>query len=361
MPTDMQRPIFLSGKVLMDDGTPPPDSVVIERVCNGTPRPEAYTDSKGRFQFQLGQNSGMMADASVANLGGDFGGASRSSTGMGGMSGMGGMGGRGVSERDLMGCEIRASLAGYRSEAISLTNRRFMDNPDIGTIVMHRMANVEGLTFSATSAMAPKDAKKAFDKGKDFMRKKKTVEAQKEFEKAVQIYPKYANAWSELGLTHDLQQHSAEARNAYEQALKADSKLVLPYVKLSMMFGSEKKWKECAESSGRALKLNPFDFPEAYFYSAVANLNLQNFDEAEKSAREGIKLDTRKRFPKMRHVLGIVLAQKNDVPGAMETMKDYMSLLPQGSPELTVVKNQIAQLEKVAQANQPKAAEAQQQ
>src|SRR3954464_4985940 len=37
-----QRPIFLSGKVMLDDGTPA-ESVVIERVCNGNPRAEAYT------------------------------------------------------------------------------------------------------------------------------------------------------------------------------------------------------------------------------------------------------------------------------------------------------------------------------
>src|SRR5438046_9931772 len=30
---DQQRPIFISGKVMLDDGTPPGDSVVIERVC----------------------------------------------------------------------------------------------------------------------------------------------------------------------------------------------------------------------------------------------------------------------------------------------------------------------------------------
>src|SRR5262249_57564148 len=53
---EMQRPIFLSGKVMLDDGTPPPETVVIERICNGNPRPEAYTDSKGRFSFQLPNN-----------------------------------------------------------------------------------------------------------------------------------------------------------------------------------------------------------------------------------------------------------------------------------------------------------------
>src|SRR3954463_11793149 len=48
---DMNRPIFLSGKVQMDDGTPPPESVVVERVCQGYVRPEAHTDSKGHFSF----------------------------------------------------------------------------------------------------------------------------------------------------------------------------------------------------------------------------------------------------------------------------------------------------------------------
>src|ERR1700730_637518 len=73
---DQQRPIFLSGKVMLDDGTPPPDSVTIERVCNGNPRAQAYTDSKGRFSFQLGQTQGIMQDASVSSGDGRFGGGS---------------------------------------------------------------------------------------------------------------------------------------------------------------------------------------------------------------------------------------------------------------------------------------------
>ena len=48
-PQEMPRPIFISGKVMLQDGTPPPDSVVIERVCNGLARPEGYTDSKGQI------------------------------------------------------------------------------------------------------------------------------------------------------------------------------------------------------------------------------------------------------------------------------------------------------------------------
>ena len=79
---------------------------------------------------------------------------------------------RGVSERDLMGCELRATLAGFRSDIVSLNGRRAMDNPDVGVIILHRMANVEGFTYSGTSAFAPKDAKKAYDKGREAVKKR---------------------------------------------------------------------------------------------------------------------------------------------------------------------------------------------
>src|SRR5882724_2385947 len=115
---DQQRPIFISGKVMLDDGNPPGDSVVIERVCNGNPRAEGYTDSKGRFSFQLGQNQGVMQDASMGSAGvGGIGGYGTQGGTFGNDRTGGGFGGAsrggGFSERDLMGCEIRAALPGF--------------------------------------------------------------------------------------------------------------------------------------------------------------------------------------------------------------------------------------------------------
>src|SRR5687768_5738719 len=44
---EQPRPMFLSGKVMLDDGTRPPIGVLIERVCGSVIRPEGYTDSRG--------------------------------------------------------------------------------------------------------------------------------------------------------------------------------------------------------------------------------------------------------------------------------------------------------------------------
>ena len=338
---EMQRPIFISGKVVTEDGTPPPEQVIIERVCNGQPRPEGYTDSKGRFSIQLGQNSHMMMDASVGAASDNFPGSNNSPGGFGGIGGRG----SGISERDLMGCELRAVLAGYRSEPVHLGGRRMMDNPDVGTIVLRRLGNVEGLTYSATSMMAPKDAKKAYEKGMDRVKNKKPADAQKEFEKAVALYPKYAAAWFELGAIHQAQNRPAEARKAYEQSLAADSKYTKPYLNMALLSAAENNWQEVADTTERLVRLNPVDYPNAFFYNSVANYNLQKFEAAEKSAAEAVKLDTNHRLPKAQHLLGVLQAMRNNLSGAAENMKAYLKYAPQAN-DAENVKKQLAEIEK---------------
>jgi tetratricopeptide (TPR) repeat protein len=338
---EMQRPIFLSGKVTMEDGSPPPESVVIERVCNGIHRAEDHTDSKGRFSIQLGQNRGLMQDASVSSATDGFG-----TPGLGTQSrGAGGPMGGGISERDLMGCELRASLPGYQSSIVNLSGRRVMDNPDVGTIFLKKLGNVEGTTISITSQLAPKDARKAYEKGRELASKKRIADARKEFEKAVAVYPKYAVAWNDLGLIMLAQSEKDKARDAFAKALEADNKFIKPYLQLALLSAGEQKWQDVADTTGRIIRLNPVDFPEAFFYNAVANYNLQKFDDAEKSAAEAVKLDLRHRLPKAQHVLGVLMAMREDFQGAAENMRGYLKYAPQAT-DADMVKNQLTEIEK---------------
>lgn len=339
---------------MMEDGTPPPEPVTIEMVCNGRPRPQAYTTGKGNFSFQLGQNTGVIPDASVDSLGG--GGMGMPGGRTGGMQQPGGFGGRGggMSEQQLMSCELRAALPGYRSEVVNLAGRRSLDNPDVGTIVLRRMGNVEGTTISMTSMAAPKDARKAYEKGRDALKKKKTADAEKELQKAVTAYPKYAAAWYELGLAQEMQDRAGDARTSYGQALAADPKFLKPYLQLAAIAARENKWQEVADSTDRAIKLDPYDFPQAYLYNSIANYNLGKLDAAEKSAREAQKLDTAHRFPKVNHLLGVILADRRDYSGAAASMRDYLKFAP-GAQDADNVRSKLTELEKLAGGAQPAA------
>lgn len=343
--TMQNRPIFLSGKVRLEDGSVPPEPATIERICSGRGNPvvEAYTDSKGGFGFQVGQRMGVFADASTSSDD-DFG----QRTGPGPM---GGPNRNTITERDLMMCELRASLPGYRSTVVSLAGRRALDNPDVGIITLRRLVDVTGFTTSATSLMAPKDAKKSLEKARNALKKNKLPDAMKELELAVNTHPKYAEAWYEMGRIHTIQNNPEGAKASYQKALEADEKYVRPYLGLAMLEAQQNRWVEVKQITEKVIKLNRYDFPAAFFYGAVANYNLRDNETAEKLCRSGLEIDQYHSIPKMSHLLGMILADKADYKGASEQLAAYLKFAPKAN-DAEAVKKQLTEINgRVAQNN----------
>jgi len=319
------------------------ERVKIERVCNGTPRTETYADKKGHFSFQVGQNLEMPDASASSSVTGGMGSPMGNPRGLGGMSNSSGI----SNERQLWGCELRAALPGFRSDQIGLDNIRYMDNPDVGTIVLHRLGKMDGFTVSVNSAMAPKEAHKAYEKGVSAASKKNFDEAQKNFEKAVELYPKYSDAWFDLGQLHEQRNKIDEARKAYEQAIAAEPKFIRPYERLSWLALREAKWQELVDRTGEWLRLDPSNSPDAYYLSSVANLQAEHIDVAEKNAREAIRMDPAKKNMRTRYVLGLALAQKQDFTGAAEALRTYLDSAPDPK-EAETVRKQLAQVEEAA-------------
>lgn len=339
------QPIFVSGRVTLEDGTAPPDPVVIESVCNGSAHNEGYTDAKGYFSIELGARNGVIQDASeFSSIG------SMNSPGMlGGNPTTGGLGGSST-ERKYMGCDLQAKLSGFRSQMVGLTGRRPMDDPNVGTILLHRIGPAEeGKTVSAVSLAAPKDARKAYEKGLDAIKKKKFEDAQKNLEKAVEVYPKYSTAWYELGMLQAGQGKMDMARKYWDTAVECDPKFVKPYLQIAIVELQAARWRGLAEVTDKLVKLDPFDYPQAFFFNSVANYNMQNFEAAEKSALAAERLDTRHAFPKVDHILGMLFALKKDYAGAAEYFKTYLKFAPTAE-DAPKVRSQLAEVEKITAA-----------
>lgn len=338
--------IYLTGNVMLDDGTPPPDPVTIERVCNGVPRAQAYTDHKGRFSFQIGQTAGVTQDASEEGSGPG-----------GSHSGSGGATLIGTQQRQmpnlpdmlLANCDLRAVLAGFRSDAVGLGTRRTLDDPNVGTIVLHRIANVEGSAVSLTSLQAPREARRAYERALQDLRNSKPAEAGKGFRKAVDLYPSYAAAWYELGRLQQQNEDTVQARQSFANAMAADAKFISPYLKVAELAARAQNWTELADTTSKLLKLDAVDYPMAYFYNATANLILGQLDEAEKSARAGERLDTPHRYPRLEQVLAKILARKKDYAGALEHLRRYLALAPDAG-DAAGLRRELAALERLSGA-----------
>jgi tetratricopeptide (TPR) repeat protein len=336
-----QGPIYISGRVALSDGLPLPERVRIERVCNGSAHLETYADTKGRFSFVVGHSLEMQDASSRSDNGANsqFGGGGSA---IGSSSRMGLSG-----ERDLWNCEVRAALPGFQSSVISLANMRSLDNPEVGTIILHRQGNVDGLTISVTSALAPKEARKAYDKGREAAFGNHLDAAQKDFEKAVELYPKYSAAWFDLGRLQEKQGHAEEARKSYEQAIAAEPKFIQPYEQLSWLALRELKWQELVDRTDQWLRLDPLNSSDAYYLSSVGNLQTEHFAVAEKNAREAVRLDPDKKNMRARYVLGLALAQNRDFTAAAEAIRTFLNATPEAK-DADAIRKQLAQIEEAA-------------
>lgn len=238
-------------------------------------------------------------------------------------------------------CNVTIRLKGYRAAQYTLRND--------STIVLKRVGLHEGSTVSATALNAPEPARKAYGKGVIAMTDEKWVAAQKNFEKAIEIDPDYAAAWSDLGEVLQKQSKPTEARTAWEKAVAADPKYIKPYVQLAMLDLQEKRTEDAAAIAGKAVAMNPLEFPELYFYYAAANYNLKHLDLAETNARRATELDTAHEIPRAELLLGSVLVAKGDRSGALQHFRKYLEILPK-APDADQVKRAIAALETPAES-----------
>lgn len=327
-PDISSQPLFVSGKVLLEGGGALPEPVPIERVCNSVPRREGYTDSKGQFEFQLGvsitfQDASESDSRTISNTQSRTGNSRR--------------------PQDFTGCELRAVLAGYQSSVIVLRTTPDTWQYEIGTIFLKRQGDAKGTTISVTSMAAPKDAMRAYEKAEK-AKQEKPAAAEKDLNKAVQIYPQFAAAWTLLGDIHRQQERFDLARTEYAQAQAADPQFVNPMYGLALIATQEKRWEEAVPLTEQVLKMNALAFPMAWFFNAAANYNLQRFEAAEASAKKFKALDTQHSHPDVCLLLSYVFSRKQDYAGAAREIRDYLAAEP-NSPNAEALKAEAKRFE----------------
>lgn len=317
------RPLYLHGRVVTDDGQPPAEPVVVQRVCQSNRIPEGYTDTKGRFSFQVcGDMSLLTTDASVSGTGIGQG----AMMGARGGAGCPGVRQTGIGRYDMSSCVLRAELSGYRSDDIQLGMYSSMGNNDVGVIVLHRLGGLVGNVVSALTLAAPKPAQKAYQSGLREMRKKKPnyKKGVTQFEKAVAAYPEFAAAWAAMGDAKLGLQDEEGAKTAFEKAIEADPKYLKPYEPLIEMAVEQQDWEGMRVLGPTYLELNPHA-SNIRFLTAVAALNSGNSEEAEEMvlamrAREGGPV-----FPQTYQIMAMVHEGRAEFEKAAEQYRAFLS------------------------------------
>jgi Tfp pilus assembly protein PilF len=309
-------PVILMGKVTLDDGSTPPFTVSIERICSDQAgdKPGPLTNKKGEWVWRL------EIDAF----------ASRS-------------------------CIFRASHAGYTSSTVDGSNLNLTSHDTTLTLPTLVLTGTSADPYSihVSGDNMPGKAKGPFEKAMKAIDAHNLEEAKRKLEAAVAGAPKFAEGWQALGLVNDKMDKLPAARDAYTHAIEADPKLLPPYVTLARLCIRTKDWDCAAKTAGNFIKVDPKKtYPEIYLHRAVALYEMKDLAGAEESAQEAIRLDTKHKKPRAEYVLGRILEAKGDIAAAREHMSKYLEL-EATAPDAEVVQGHMLGLGKPAGGAEP--------
>ncbi len=313
--------LTFTGSVVTGNGQLPWDPIPVVVTCDGKTGYNTETDPKGRFQIVAAPKGSEVSPQPGPKL---------------------------LTPAQLIGCNVHATLEGYKSTTVTIANRDLTDNSDIGTIKLDIDERAQGYAMSPTTASAPKDAKKAFDKARADASDNHLDNAKKDLEKAVKIDPQFAEAWYQLGKIYEVQQPQ-DAFDAFSKAAAADPQFSPVYEHLALSAAQQKKWQETVDASNKALQLDPAGTPQIWYFNALGNANVGNKDAAEKAAETSLAMDPGHVAPNTEQLLAVILASKGDFAGALQHLQNCLTYTPPG-PNADLIKQQIAQLQKATEA-----------
>lgn len=307
----------LLGKVTVEGEPLLWNPILVSVMCNGTPVYTTQTDPKGNFQIANVIVPGTVTAQTDQQR---------------------------QMESHFEGCAVQASFTGFHSNSIAITQHNLRDDPNLGTLTLSRAGGRDaGTAVSNTTEAAPAGAVKAFEKARIELLEQKPERAEHDLEKAVQVYPSFAEAWYQLARLQQAE-NSGEARGSFSKAAAADPKFILPYEPLAGMAAQDGNWQEVADETSHALQLDPEGTVRIWYWNALANFQLGKKDIAEGSAFKALVMDPSHTVPNLEQLLAVILAGKGDYAGAMLHLKNCLTYLPSGQ-STDLVKQQIAVLE----------------
>lgn len=278
-------PLIVKGKVTMPDGSPPPFTVGIERVCSDAAgsAPGPITDKKGEYLWRMD-----------------------------------------VDPLRSRACFIRATHPGYTSSTIDISALNGYTNTvtTLDTLVLSGRTS-DPYSIVSNDGNIPSKAGGPWKAAMKALDTSNFPEAATQMQAAVAAAPKFAIGWHALGVVQERLEKMADARTAYEHAIEADPKMFAAYLTLTRLCLKTKDYQCAAKTSDALIKVDSKKtVPEVHLHLSVARYGLKDLDGAAASAQEAIQ----RKIPRAEYVLGRILEAKGDAAGAREHMTKYLDM-----------------------------------
>lgn len=205
-------------------------------------------------------------------------------------------------------------------------------------------ASTQSPTVSIAEMNVPNKARDELKKGMEAFDKGDMEKAEQQFQKAIDIYPKYARAYTYLGVIAAKAGDRAKARTMLTKAVEIDDKFLQAYVDLARLDFQDKNYAECESMLRKALALNP-NMADALALLASSEYVNKEYDKALADAQRTHTLPNHEEFAQVHLLAGKILEMQNKPQGAIAEYQIYLHEFP-SSPQGAAIQQEIAQLQK---------------
>jgi len=278
------------GRVYLPDGKPAPKVKVTIELANGVTR-ETITDDSGNYEFRAMTSGRYRVKAVNPNAPGQYSDPAESEST------------RSYSNRVQINVYLR----------VPLHDRKDSLNPGI-------------VTAAEAAQNIPPKARKAFEDGLKLGKEKKTEEALKSFNEAIELYPEYFQALAERGNLFLQRNQLMEAATDFDRALKINDKYAPALRGMGLCLLQTQHPAEAAEILSKAATIDP-DEATTHMFLGFAQLGLGQHRPAEAALQKALKLDPARAI-RARAYLADLYASENRFLEAANELRAYLAAQP---------------------------------
>jgi tetratricopeptide (TPR) repeat protein len=200
-------------------------------------------------------------------------------------------------------------------------------------------------SVNARVAQIPPKARKEFDAGKQSMQAQDGAASILHFQKAIELYPQYAEAYQLMGVMHLQTGRLAEAEPELQKATEIEPNLSNAYFALGICRNVMAKYPEAETALLKGLELDP-QSADGHYQLGNTYWALGRWQDAEVHAQKAVTLK-----PDLAgaHVLeGDIALRKHDLQVALKEYKEGVRLDPKG-PMAAPTQQMISKIEQATQ------------
>ena len=205
---------------------------------------------------------------------------------------------------------------------------------------------------SAVDLGVPIRAQKEFDKANGLMAKQNFSKAMESLNRAITIYPSYANAYNNLGVIYAREGDHVHEREALQKAISINDHFAPAYVNLGRLDISTNDFPGAEAALNKAAAYDPTDAMTLVLLTYAEFMN-HHLDETIATSRKAHTLQGAHAF--VHQVAARAYEQKRDGASAIGELQQFLQEEPTGS-RADIARKELAEVQGIVRASHEKAA-----